>query len=45
MKVKACEEAGVRPRFSLEIPYDVAVPAVELCAVIANLADNGLAAA
>lgn len=45
MKVKACEEAGVCPRFSLEIPYDVAVPAVELCAVIANLADNGLAAA
>lgn len=45
MKVKACEEAGVRPQFSLEIPYDVAVPAVELCAVIANLADNGLAAA
>ena len=45
MKLKACEEAGVRPRFSLEIPYDVAVPAVELCAVIANLADNGLAAA
>lgn len=45
MKVKACEEAGVRPRLSLEIPYDVAVPAVELCAVIANLADNGLAAA
>lgn len=45
MKVKACEEAGVRPRFSLEIPYDVAVPAVELCAVIANLADNGVAAA
>lgn len=45
MKVKACGEAGVRPRFSLEIPYDVAVPAVELCAVIANLADNGLAAA
>lgn len=45
IKVKACEEAGVRPRFSLEIPYDVAVPAVELCAVIANLADNGLAAA
>lgn len=45
MKVKACEETGVRPRFSLEIPYDVAVPAVELCAVIANLADNGLAAA
>lgn len=45
MKVKACEEAGVRPRFSLEIPYDVAVPPVELCAVIANLADNGLVAA
>lgn len=45
MKLKACEEAGVRPRFSLEIPYDVGVPAVELCAVIANLADNGLAAA
>ena len=45
MKVKACEEAGVRPRFSLEIPHNVGVPAVELCAVIANLADNGLAAA
>lgn len=45
MKAKACEEAGVRADFSLEIPYDVAVPAVELCAVIANLADNGLAAA
>ena len=45
MKLKACEEAGVRPRFSLEIPPNVGVPAVELCAVIANLADNGLAAA
>lgn len=45
MKLKACEEAAVRPQFSLEIPYDVGVPAVELCAVIANLADNGLAAA
>ena len=45
MKLKACEEAGVRPRFSLEIPHTVGVPAVELCAVIANLADNGLAAA
>ncbi len=45
MKLKACEEAGVRPRFSLEIPHNVGVPAVELCAVIANLADNGLAAA
>ena len=45
MKAKACEDAGVRSQFSLEIPYDVGVPAVELCAVIANLADNGLAAA
>ena len=45
MKLKACGEAGVRPRFSLEIPHNVGVPAVELCAVIANLADNGLAAA
>lgn len=45
MKLKACEEAGVRPRFSPEIPHNVGVPAVELCAVIANLADNGLAAA
>ena len=45
MKRKAGEEAGVRPRFSLEIPHNVGVPAVELCAVIANLADNGLAAA
>ena len=45
MRLKACEEAGVRPRFSLEIPHNVGVPAVELCAVIANLADNGLAAA
>lgn len=45
MKLKACEEAGVRPRFSLEIPHNVGVPAVELCAMIANLADNGLAAA
>lgn len=45
MKLKACEEACVRPRFSLEIPHNVGVPAVELCAVIANLADNGLAAA
>lgn len=45
MKLKACEEAGVRPRFSLEMPHNVGVPAVELCAVIANLADNGLAAA
>ena len=45
MKLKACEEAGVRPRFSLEIPHNVGVPAGELCAVHANLADNGLAAA
>lgn len=26
MKLKACEEAGVRPRFSLEIPHNVGVP-------------------
>lgn len=45
MKMRACEEAGVEPRFALEVPEEVAVPPVELCAVVANLADNGLAAA
>lgn len=45
MKARACEEAGVQPQFALEVPEEVALPSVELCAVVANLADNGLAAA
>ncbi len=45
MKLKACKEAGVRADFALEMPETVGIPAVELCAVVANLMDNGLAAA
>lgn len=45
MKAQACRDAGVEPRFALEVPRDVPVSAVDLCAVLGNLADNGLAAA
>lgn len=45
MKAQACREAGVDPQFALEIPRDIPVSAVDLCAVLGNLADNGLAAA
>lgn len=45
MKMRACAEAAVPARFSLSIPSDVGLPALELCAVVTNLIDNALAAA
>lgn len=45
IKRRACEEAGVEPRFALEIPRDIPLSPVDLCAVVGNLADNGLAGA
>ena len=45
IKRRACEAAGVEPRFSLIVPCDVPISSVDLCAVVGNLADNGLAGA
>lgn len=45
IKRRACEEAGVEPRFALEVPRDIPISAVDLCAVVGNLADNGVAGA
>ena len=45
MKARACREQGVDPRFAIDIPRDISVSAVDLCAVVGNLVDNGLEAA
>lgn len=42
MKAKACEEAGVRATVLLDVPEDVPLSSVELCAVFSNLLDNAL---
>ena len=45
LKRHACEEAGIPEQFALNIPRDVAISPVDLCAVVGNLVDNGLEAA
>lgn len=45
LKLRACEEAGIPAQFALNIPRDVTVSPVDLCAVVGNLVDNGLEAA
>lgn len=41
-KARACEEAGIRTVFDLALPDDLALPGVDLCAVMSNLMDNAL---
>lgn len=43
-KVDACECAGIAVSCTLDIPDDLLVPGVELCAVFSNLLDNALRA-
>lgn len=43
-KVDACECAGIAVSCTLDIPDDLPVPGVELCAVFSNLLDNALRA-
>ena len=43
-KLDKAEEAGVRTSISAQLPLDIATPAVELCAVIANVLDNAIEA-
>ena len=45
MKAASCRDAGINPEFALDIPEDAGIPPVELCSVVGNLVDNGLAAA
>lgn len=43
-KLDEAEVAGVRISVSAQLPFDIATPAVELCAVIANALDNAIEA-
>ena len=43
-KLDEAEAAGVRISVSAQLPFDIATPAVELCAVIANALDNAIEA-
>lgn len=40
IKAEACERAVIRTSFALEVPEDVPLSNVELCAVFSNLLDN-----
>lgn len=41
-KARAAKDSGVRFRAELDIPADIKLPSVELCAVLSNLLDNAL---
>lgn len=41
-KARAASDSGVRFRAEIDIPADVQLPGVELCAVFSNLLDNAL---
>ena len=41
-KARAASDSGVRFRAELDIPADIQLPGVELCAVFSNLLDNAL---
>ena len=41
-KARAAQDSGVRFHAELDIPADIQLPGVELCAVFANLLDNAL---
>lgn len=46
IKYRECQQAGVEPRFALDIPRVVpSIPDAELCAVFSNLLDNAIKAA
>lgn len=44
VKARECDKYGICLKTQLNVPFDLAVPAVDLCAVFANLIDNALAA-
>lgn len=41
-KVARCDELGIPVSVKVEVPRDIALPDVELCAVFANLIDNAI---
>lgn len=41
-KARAASDSGVRFRAEIDIPADIQLPGVELCAVFSNLLDNAL---
>lgn len=41
-KAQRCDERGIRLKMDVAIPCDLATPAVELCAVLANALDNAI---
>ena len=45
LKRRACERAGVRAVFAVELPDDAAIPDIDMCAVCSNVLDNALQAA
>ena len=45
MKARSAEEAGVEFEAELDLPRDLALPALDVCAVLSNVLDNAIAAA
>lgn len=45
LKRRACEEAGVRVVFAVELPTEAAIPDIDVCAACSNMLDNALQAA
>lgn len=45
LKRRACEEAGVRAVFTVELPAEAAIPDIDMCAACSNVLDNALQAA
>lgn len=41
-KLQACERAGIRAAFRVEVPQDVPLPAVDVCATFSNVLDNAI---
>lgn len=42
IKSQVCEELGIRMTFELEIPFDLPLPSVDVCAVFSNTLDNAI---
>ncbi|WP_165173163.1 GHKL domain-containing protein [Adlercreutzia sp. ZJ242] len=43
-KLELCAQQGIRTDLALQVPYDLAVRNVDLCAVFSNVMDNAIAA-
>lgn len=41
-KLQACERAGIRATFRVEVPQNVPLPAVDVCATFSNVLDNAI---